>query len=46
MIKDVIQENAVNFKQNTAKALYCKISNKLEEQYKTVSKNIFKNQQQ
>jgi hypothetical protein len=42
MIKDVIQENAVSFKENTAKELYCKVSEKLNEQYKAVSKNIFK----
>lgn len=42
IIKDVIQENAVSFKENTAKALYCKISKKLDEQYKLVSQNLFK----
>lgn len=46
MIKDVIQENAVSFKQNTAKALYCKISKKLDEQYKLVSQNLLKNNNQ
>lgn len=44
MIKDVIQENAVSFKDNTSKVLFCKISKKLEEQYKEVSKNIFKSE--
>lgn len=42
MIKDVIQENAVSFKENTAKTLYSKVSKKLEEQYIAVSKNVFK----
>ena len=42
MIKDVIQENAVAFKDSTAKALYCKISKRLDEQYKAISQNIFK----
>jgi hypothetical protein len=43
MIKDMIQENAVAFKESTSKNLYFKVQNKLEEQYKKVSKNIFKN---
>ena len=46
MIKDVIQENAVAFKESTSKALYSKISKKLEEQYVAVSKNIFKSNKQ
>lgn len=40
MLKNAIQENAVSFKDNTAKVLYSKIGNKLEEQYKTVAKTI------
>lgn len=46
MLKDIIQENAVSFKENTAKALYSKVSKKLDEQYKAISKNIFKSDKQ
>lgn len=42
MLKDMINENAVAFKENTAKNLYLKVQTKLDEQYKKVSKNIFK----
>lgn len=42
MIKSVVEENAVEFKQSTAKALYEKIGNRLGEQYKTVSRDLFK----
>lgn len=42
MLKDVIQENAVAFRENTAKALYCKISKRLDEQYKAISQHVFK----
>ena len=40
MIKNAVEENAVSFKENASKALYTKIGNKLEEQYKTVAKSI------
>jgi hypothetical protein len=40
MLKNAIQENAVSFKETTSKVLYSKIGSKLEEQYKTVAKNI------
>jgi hypothetical protein len=40
LVKNAIQENAVSFKENTSKVLYAKIGSKLEEQYKTVAKNI------
>jgi len=40
MLKNVIQENAVSFKENTAKVLYAKVGTKLEEKYKTVAKTI------
>jgi len=46
MIKDVIQENAVAFKESTAKALYCKIAKRLDEQYKAISQNVFKSNKQ
>lgn len=40
MIKSVVEENAVAFKESTAKALYSKVGNRLQEQYKTVAKNL------
>lgn len=42
MIKNVIEENAVAFKQSTSKTLYTKIGNRLQEEYKNVAKNMFK----
>lgn len=41
IIKDVIQENAVSFKENAAKVLYSKVKNRLNEQYKQVAKSVF-----
>ena len=46
MIKSVVEENAVSFKENTSKTLYSKVSKKLEEQYVNVSKHIFKSNKQ
>lgn len=40
MLKNVIQENAVSFKETTGKILYAKIGTKLEEKYKEVAKTI------
>lgn len=40
MLKNVIQENAVSFKENTGKLLYAKVGQKLEEKYKAVAKTI------
>ena len=40
MLKNVIQENAVNFKDQTSKVLYGKVATKLQEQYKTVAKSL------
>lgn len=45
MIKNVVEENAVAFKESTAKALYMKVGNRLQEQYKTVAKNILRPKQ-
>jgi hypothetical protein len=42
IIKNVIEENAVAFKENTAKLMYSKVKDRLEEEYKTVSQNILK----
>lgn len=46
MFKDMISENAVAFKQNTEKNLYLKVQSRLQEEYKKVSKNIFKKTEQ
>jgi hypothetical protein len=40
MLKNVIQENAISFKENTAKVLYAKVGTKLEEKYKALAKTI------
>ena len=40
LIKTVIEENSVAFKDQTAKVLYGKIGMRLQEQYKLVAKNI------
>lgn len=40
LIKTVIEENAVAFKDQTSKVLYGKIGMRLQEQYKLVAKNI------
>ena len=40
LIKTVIEENAVAFKDQTAKVLYGKIGMRLQEQYKLIAKNI------
>jgi hypothetical protein len=42
MIKTVIEEDAVNFKDHTSKVLYEKVGQKLEEQYQIVANNLFK----
>lgn len=42
MIKSVIEENAVSFKDNATKTLYGKVASKLEEEYKNVAKKIMK----
>lgn len=41
MVKNVVEENAVGFKQATSAALYDKINNKLKDQYKVVAKKLF-----
>lgn len=40
MLKNVIEENAVAFKETTGKVLYSKIGQKLQEQYKEVAKKL------
>jgi len=41
LVKNVIEENAVAFKQNLNRTLYSKVGQKLQEKYIEVSKNIF-----
>jgi hypothetical protein len=43
LIKNVLEENALKFKQHTSEILYSKVSNRLKQQYVEVSKNLFKN---
>ena len=45
MIKNVVQENAIAFKESTAKSLYSKVSQKLADQYKAVAQNLLKPKQ-
>lgn len=40
IIKNVIEENAVSFKENAGKLLYAKVGTKLEEKYKAVAQTI------
>ncbi len=42
MIKSVVEENAVSFKENTSKTLYTKVANRLQEQYKKVAQNFMR----
>jgi hypothetical protein len=46
MLKNVIEENAVSFKDQASKVLYSKVGERLQEQYKTVAKKIFKSKGQ
>lgn len=41
MIKNVVEENAVGFKNSTSNALYQKVSNRLKEEYKNKAKSLF-----
>lgn len=41
MIKNVVEENAVGFKNSTANALYQKVSSRLKEEYKNKAKSLF-----
>ena len=40
MIKNMIDENVVAFKENTAKVLYEKTGKKIESAYQTVAQNL------
>jgi hypothetical protein len=41
MIKDVIEENAVSFKETTSRVLLNKVGNVLSEKYVEISKKLF-----
>lgn len=41
MLKNIIQENAVDFKESTSNVLYGKIANRLQEEYKNTAKKFF-----
>lgn len=41
MIKNVVEENAVGFKNSTSNALYQKVSDRLKEEYKHTAKTLF-----
>ena len=41
MIKDVIEENAVSFKETTSRVLLNKVGNVLSEKYVEISQQIF-----
>jgi len=45
IIKNVIQENAVAFKENISKVLYTKVGKRLEDQYKIVAQNLLRPKQ-
>ena len=45
MIKNMIDENVVAFKENTAKVLYEKTGKKIESAYQTVAQNLLKQNQ-
>lgn len=42
IIKNVIEENAVRFKEQTNQVLYNKVGDRLKQEYIDVSKNLFK----
>lgn len=46
MLKNVIEENAIQFKASTSDALYNKIGNRLKDEYKTVAKKMFSSLQE
>jgi hypothetical protein len=45
MIKNVVEENAVAFKQSTSNTLYTKVAKRLQEEYKNVAKNLMRPKQ-
>lgn len=46
ILKSVIEENAVNFKNQTNKILYSKVGDKLKQEYVNVSRKLFNNKGQ
>jgi hypothetical protein len=42
IIKNVIEENAVAFKDNASKLIYSKVGQKLQDQYKIVAQNLMR----
>lgn len=46
LIKNAIEENAVEFKETASKSLYTKVATKLEEQYKKTAKKVFSIQEE
>jgi hypothetical protein len=44
LVKNMIDENVVSFKENTTKILYEKTGKKIENMYETVAKNLLKQQ--
>ena len=42
MLKNIVEENAVAFKEQTGKVLFGKTAQRLEEQYKNVAQSILK----
>jgi hypothetical protein len=45
IIKNVIEENVVAFKENAAKLMYSKVGQKLQDQYKIVAQNLMRPKQ-
>lgn len=45
LVKNIIEENAVKFKDSTSKVLYSKVNGKLKKEYVNVSKNMFRPKQ-
>lgn len=46
LIKNMIDENAVAFKETASKLLYAKVATKIEEQYKETAKKVFSIQEE
>lgn len=42
LVKNVIEENIVKFKEQTSEVLYSKVGNRLKDEYVNVSKSLFK----
>jgi hypothetical protein len=42
LVKNVLEENIVQFKENASKELYKKLGDRLKNEYANVAKNVFK----